>query len=101
MNNYDLIRGTLAHEFPDYDPTWLPEIPDHWKSTHWHNDTCPSWEVSEGFRVFIDYPAEHAHLREDQDPDMPRFFLVGEDGNAFWEGNQWPALLDAVMRETS
>ncbi|NSZ73899.1 hypothetical protein G6L74_09115 [Agrobacterium tumefaciens] len=89
--------ATLAREFPDYDLSTLPTIPDDWQDISWHNDTCPSFEVLPQWHVYIDY-ADTA-LREF--PDSPtRFSLqaVRADGGFFTllDTNDWQSVLDRV-----
>lgn len=89
--------SNLAREFPDFDLSTLPAIPDDWQDTSWHNDTCPSFEVLPQWHVYIDY-ADTA-LREF--PDSPtRFSLqaVRADGEFFTllDTNDWQAVLDRV-----
>lgn len=89
--------GNLAREFPDFDLSTLPAIPDDWQDTSWHNDTCPSFEVLPQWVVYIDY-ADTA-LREF--PEAPtRFSLqaLRADGEFFTlvDTNDWQAVLDRV-----
>lgn len=60
----EVFMSQLKHEFPDYDESTLPPIPNHWIACHWHNDVCPSWLINEPMlrfgdpqlKVFVDYP---------------------------------------------
>jgi len=46
---------TIAYEFPDFDLASLPQIPSSWIDVSWHNDCCPSWQVTANLVVFVDY----------------------------------------------
>ena len=96
MNTHDLI-GTLDYEHPGFPADSLPAIPEDWKPSHWHNDTCPSWHVAgsteiEPFaQVFIEHP----------DPDQRemagcRFLLANNYGEELTDTDDWTALLSAV-----
>ncbi|EGL63637.1 hypothetical protein AGRO_3706 [Agrobacterium sp. ATCC 31749] len=89
--------SNLAREFPDFDLSTLPAIPDDWQDISWHNDTCPSFEVLPQWHVYVDYA--DTVLREF--PDSPtRFSLqaVRADGEFFTlvDTNDWQAVLDRV-----
>lgn len=49
----------LAREFPKFDQSTLPAIPDTWAESSWHHDMCPSFTSGdpEGkhCQIFIDY----------------------------------------------
>jgi hypothetical protein len=80
----------ITHEFPDYDVSTLPAIPDEWLDTSWHNDTCPSWQVGP-YRVSIDYadPSEREF-------DNTERFLVSLEQDCLLATNNWQEVLDYV-----
>jgi hypothetical protein len=72
---------TLAREFPDFDQSTLPLIPETWADTSWRNDACPSFTSTRFGKtavVYIDF-ADPA-LREFE--EGKRFTVVedAEDG---------------------
>lgn len=93
-------RGRLDYEFPDYDLTDYPNVPRDWKSTHWHNDTCPSYRArgsDEIFvRVFIDY--RDPDKREIAGPRFGAAFHDEKDGtqDLIVETDDWNELLAKV-----
>lgn len=56
------------------------EIPKDWIDTSWHNDACPSWEVSPGGpQVYVDY----ADPKMREFPGIQRFSVhVYKDGES-------------------
>ena len=88
----------VASEFPDYPLETLPEIPDGWHDSSWHNDVAPSFMVGETIQVFVDY-ADQSQSEWAGQPDYQRFHvLVERDGD--WQpahsGNDWSAVMAAV-----
>lgn len=60
----------LASQFPDYDRSTLPSIPDAWQDISWRNDVCPSFRITD-YIVWIDYA-----LADDRErPQAERFAL--------------------------
>jgi hypothetical protein len=57
---YEKAGGTkplFMREFPSFDPTSLPDIPEGFEDISWHNDACPSFlNKKAGLRLFVDYP---------------------------------------------
>lgn len=66
--------GTLAHEFPNFDPATLPEIPAGFFPAHWHNEICPRWQFGEDAET-----ANPILWIEDADPEKREF----HDGKRF------------------
>jgi len=67
--------GQLAYEFPEYDVSTLPAIPDWLHPVHWHNDTCPSWSTStEGNGVEVYIECQNPDDREI--PEWPRYNVL-------------------------
>lgn len=84
-------------EFPDFDATTMPDIPEGWADTSWHNDTCPSFRTFTGFQVFVDY----SDPTQRELPDRPRFTVHADpevvDGNeVLFETNDWQQVLEYV-----
>lgn len=84
-------------EFPDFDTTTMPDIPEGWADISWHNDTCPSFRTFTGFQVFVDFL--DPELREY--PEGFRFTVHADaevvDGNeVLFETNEWPHVLEYV-----
>lgn len=91
----------LRAEFPDYDVATLPSpIPAHWAETSWHNDTCPSFEVDDGLRIWVDY-ADPAQSEYGTDRSA-RFSVIDyrgidhSEGADLYGGDDWNAVLWAV-----
>jgi len=85
---------TYRTEFPDFDPTTLPAIPDGWTDQSWHNDACPSFNTGRGMVVFIDF----ARVTRRQ-IDMGGRFVVAPDpetddrSDALLVTDDWSAVL--------
>jgi hypothetical protein len=89
--------ATLAREFPDFDLSTLPTIPDDWQDTSWHNDACPSFlNEAAGLILFVDF----ADIKLREFADGPRFNVNRwEDGNTgqiLVESDDWQTVLDRV-----
>ena len=69
----------MAREFPDYVQASLPEIPESWDDTSWHNDTCPSF-YCEDAKMTIHIDEEDAGLREFPGSEC-RFIVTHPDGS--------------------
>jgi hypothetical protein len=86
----------IKQAFPDYPIADLPPIPSHWRDISWHNDACPSFEVS-GLQVFVDYadPAkrETAHYGL---ADVRFHVMEVETARSIIASDDWQAVLDAV-----
>jgi hypothetical protein len=89
----------MAKEFPEYDQATLPDIPDSWVDTSWHNDTCPSFFNEDAkLTIHIDF----AKPIEREFPGSEGRFIVmvstaENDGpNDLLQTNDWQAVLDLV-----
>lgn len=94
------MKPRYQQEFPDF-PDLEVAIPDGFKDTSWHNDTCPSFEAQlEGglrARIIIDYPDNDkrefaGNLRFNYwvfDPDT-----VDRDGVPGAGSDNWQGVLD-------
>ena len=94
----------IAREFPDFDLSTLPQIPDGFVSTAWHNESCPTWHEGDNLAspkqgdlmLAIDYADEA--LREC--PGGEQFNLHMYDGAGSPEflvgSNDWVVIEDAV-----
>lgn len=60
----------LASQFPEYDRSTLPGIPDAWQDISWRNDACPSFRICD-YIVWIDFPLAGDRER----PESDRFAL--------------------------
>jgi len=99
----DLARGLLMDEFPDFDVSTLPPIPESWIPTHWHNDCCPSWLAAGNInqplgyymRVFVDYP----DLNDREIPSASRYtYAVGGQHKSC---DSWEQVIVAAVRFAS
>jgi hypothetical protein len=95
--------GTLAHEFPDFDPATMPEIPAGFAAAHWHHETCPHWIHGEDdvphMELFIDYPDPERR----EFPDEARYSLhwltaplKNLDSWLIENTDDWAKILDAI-----
>ena len=92
---------TIATEFPDYDLSTLPVIPEGFVDCSWRNDTCPTWHhEAMGLSLCIDYadPLDREWLDE-----TARFSLTVE--NACGEAavllvtDDWSEVLEVIAGE--
>jgi hypothetical protein len=96
--------GRTAQEFPDYDLSTLPEIPDGFQSTAWHNESCPTWHERDStsepkvgdLMLAIDYADESRR----EMPGGQRFNLHMYDGacepHPLISSDDWAVIEDAV-----
>ena len=97
-------HAQVAREFPDYDVSTLPPIPDDFTSTAWHHESCPTWaeDVSTGITkrgdlmLSIDYP--DPARREDGGGWRFNLHMVDGQGNPeFLCGrDEWEPILTAI-----
>ena len=89
---------TYREEFPDFDPSTMPAIPQNWEDTSWHNDACPSFNTGKGRVVFVDF--SDLSLREF---DGGKRFTVQADpeihdhNETFLETDDWAEVLSFVQ----
>ena len=78
---------------PVYDcppcPEWLVDLSES-------NDTCPSYGQLDAngepiLRLWIDHP--EPKLREYFNEGAPRYMVIGEDGQPYYEGDNWDSAL--------
>jgi len=53
-----MTQRRIFKEFPDFPIMAVPELPDGWDDTSWHNDVCPSFERDVGdvtYKIFCNY----------------------------------------------
>jgi hypothetical protein len=101
-----MSRYSITTEFPDYDLTTLPPIPEGWADTSHRNDVCPCWQTpvdADGLAwcVYVDY----ADISARAYGDIERYTAhrVDADGHGPVNGltyytNDWDALLARVTR---
>jgi hypothetical protein len=101
MTKTETDIGTLAYEFPDYDATTLPELPEGFEPSHWHNDACPSWvNEARNLRLFIDWPNF-----EDRDWEGPRYSLQTNMDEGDYSGHEiaasdsWDEILPLIKAD--
>jgi hypothetical protein len=90
---------SYRQEFPNFDPATMPEIPTDWEDVSWHNDACPTFAPSLGWRVWVNYveqkdrelgyPTRFAITRERSDGDIDQLF----------DSDEWNAVVAFVKRE--
>lgn len=85
---------SFASEFPNFPAADMPPLPDGFKDSSWHNDSCPSYySEALGLHVFIDY-VDHAKR------DIPelgvRFSLIDFDAVDICATDDWREILDAI-----
>lgn len=88
---------TFQTEFPDFDATTLPAIPEGWTDTSWHNDICPSFNTGKGTYVFVDFA--DIELREFD--GCKRFSVhtdpeVTNSNDVLFESDDWADVLKFV-----
>jgi hypothetical protein len=101
----NLNTEKVAHEFPLFDLSTLPPIPDGFESTAWHSETCPTWHEGSSdaspkqgdLMLAIDYPVD-----DDREcPGGDRFNLAmydGQDNPIFVaSSNDWAVVENAIM----
>ena len=93
---------TFETEFPRDMFTLDVPIPTGWQDTSWGNDVCPSWEVADAIRVWVDFNnpddrelgplprfrAEKLEILHAGGPSLTEEFL--------YTGDDWDACLTAV-----
>ncbi len=92
-------------EFPDFPVYGMPAIPAGWEDTSWHNDACPSFQVTgtkfgEALTCWINTPVV-AHR------DWPASFALtwrgdnglSDDGRGVYEGEDWNQVLHLATVE--
>lgn len=82
-----------AQEFPDYPAESMPDIPQGFRDSSWHNDSCPSF-TGFGLQVIIDYP--NPVQREIQ--SGKRFMVLNDpetldNNDSLFESDDWPETL--------
>lgn len=84
---------TYQIEFPDFDPTTMPDIPEGWIDVSWHNDACPCFEVPAGLFVYVDYldPA-----KREMGDTVPRFSILNQATNFSTETDSWEDVKEFV-----
>lgn len=68
---------TFREEFPDFPAADMPQLPEGFIDTSWHNNTCPSFTSDElGLEVWVDYldPSQREY-----GPKYPRFNVSPQD----------------------
>lgn len=106
MKNQASAR-TAATEFPEI--IIDVKIPAHWEDTSWHNDTCPSFHISdvvvtsEGNNGYIRVYVDHANEDEREVQESARFgvCLLDEDMDYLEDvmnTNSWLEVLTAVKQ---
>ncbi|HTE37501.1 MAG TPA: hypothetical protein VK630_13245 [Reyranella sp.] len=83
--------------FPDFPEADMPAIPETFVDISWHNDTSPSFEHAQGYRLFVDYANDAAR----EFPGGKRFTLyplneAGEQGAELVETDDWSEMLAAL-----
>ena len=85
----------LVREFPDYDVTTLPVIPEGFVDSSWHNDACPSFTKG-NLQLFVDYADPAMRETEYGGKDSPRFVLIQEDAEPLVVTDNWSEVLAAI-----
>ena len=95
-------------EFPDYPADGMPALPASWSDTSWHNDSAPSFLISDRLLIWIDYPdaalSEFADAR--RDGTCKRFVLsrmvdgqhVDTGDDALGQSDSWHEILQMVAK---
>lgn len=93
-NSYQLLQA----EFPRYDVSTPPALPQGFVDTSWQNDACPSFTNElRRVQVFVDY----ADPKEREcGPEAPRFSLLTldehGDQNYICNTNEWSEMLALI-----
>jgi len=83
----------IKREFPDYDVTTLPAMPDGFECTAWHNDAMPVWfegssndKLSPGvMQISADFPNEADREYQGEYPGIKRFAVQMHTHDGQWE----------------
>lgn len=98
------LIGTLAYEFPDFDASTLPEIPEGFVNAHWHNETMPHWQFGEDYDVpHMDLYIDYADPAQREFPESKRFTLhwayAPTEHTESWlleHTDDWAVILDGI-----
>lgn len=94
---------TIATEFPDFDATTLPPIPEGWTDSSHRNDVCPSFETADRrWIVWIDYadPArrEFSDARRYTAKPLDADGCIIDDYVCSEHTDDWDVILRAITR---
>jgi len=92
-------RWSYREEFPDFDPSWLPAIPEEWVDISWHNDACPSFKTTCDRIVFIDYP----NKKDREIPTTTRFTVTAatedDESMVLFMSDDWAKVIEFIEVE--
>lgn len=85
-------------EFPDFPAEDMPNFPEGWTDSSWHNDICPSrMSPDDTIQVFVDY----ADPDRREMPELPRFSVsrLSESDNpeTLLESDDWSEVLAFIQ----
>jgi hypothetical protein len=72
-----MTQRRIFKEFPSFPMMAVPELPDGWEDTSWHNDELPSYS-SNGLQVFIS-----------ADDGIMYIICDITDGETYWTTRDW------------
>ena len=91
----------MAKEFPEFDQSTLPSIPDTWIDNSWHNDASPSFVVeSASVQVFISEANESEREIEIQGASRFNVLSIADAtlDHCLLSTDDWSAVLSLVVR---
>lgn len=94
---------TIKTEFPDYDASTLPPIPEGWIDSSYSGDVCPSWTTPDNsWQIWIDYadPAqrEFTDARRYTAKPLDADGCIIDDYVCSEHTDDWDAILKAITR---
>jgi hypothetical protein len=94
---------TYQSEFPDFRSEWIPQLPEGFVDTSWHNDACPSFTDDVlGLVVWINYP--DADQREWEGSGRYGLTHLDEDGEHAQDlsrdidSDDWDEIMDGIRQ---
>lgn len=79
------MKANWKNEFPEFPAADMPDIPEQWEDSSWHNDACPSFVVMKGGEGDSNFKLARVWIAESDPaqrefPESPRFQVSFEDG---------------------
>lgn len=89
---------TYQTEFPDFEPSTMPQIPAGWTDQSWHNDSCPSFNTDADAIVYIDY----LNPQDREIPEGERFVVLTDpeftdNTQTVFGADDWNAVLAYII----
>jgi hypothetical protein len=99
MNEAD--KELIAREFPDFDRSSLPEIPEGFICGAYHNDVCPLWYEREtpepgDIMLGVDYPAEDMRDHPGEDRFSVNLTQQNRTEDVLFTSDDWSEIVSIV-----